>query len=325
MALHVFLAGGMRPNILVLGFYDDCCPQDNLQDGVFTTGTRSLDRFGPAKAAKTIFHFPAVRADRAGSESGSAKDLSVEEYVYVIADAVKMQKSVALARYFSSFNRSEVLAKAKPGHSGLFVDVWPLNLLRPDNVAYVDTCSLFLLQLACVLHMSHAWHQARLRLFLCVETGSCLEEAKEKLQRMLKDLRITADVYTVPWDHVVGLHGLRKMHGGGQIPKMAAEDGKAQSSPEVNDGGAAAAAAECVQQNFPSNTTLLSDDFLCAVNLLIRENGDPPPAVRFLYLPRPPADTRRYSSYLHQLDLLSQDLGPTLLIHGVTPVITTAL
>ncbi|XP_076149314.1 solute carrier family 12 member 9-like [Alosa pseudoharengus] len=212
--------GGMRPNILVLGFYDDCSPKDNLQDCVFSTGAHS------AKGQKRIFHFPPVCSDRMSGEAASAKHLSIE---------------------------------------------------------------------------------ARLRLFLCVETGCCMQEAEEMLQQMLKDLRMTANVYTVPWDHVVALHGQRRAKVS-QVHPRAQTDG----------------APECVH-SFPSNTTLLSDEYLRAVNLLIRENVDPPPAVRFLYLPRPPADTRRYTPYLHQLDLLTQDLGPTLLIHGVVPVITTDL
>lgn len=246
-----------------------------------------------------------------GSETASNKHLSNEEYVYVIADAVKMQKSVALARYFCSFDHSEVIARAKPGQSGLYIDVWPLNLLRPDNCGYVDTCSLFLLQLACVLHMSHAWRQAKLRLFLCVETGCCIQEAQEQLQRMLKDLRMMADVHTVSWDHVVVLHGQRQA-------KISQLHLRPLTEEEVEGAGGCS-------HSFPSNTTLLSDEYLCAVNQLIRENGDPSPAVRFLYIPRPPADTRRYAPYLHQLELLSRELGPTLLIHGVAPVITTDL
>lgn len=311
MHLLVSPVGGMRPNILILGFYDDCAPKDNLHGLISSTRTLSLDRCSPAKLQQRIFHFPPIRRDGVGSGAASAKHLSSEEYVYVIADAVKMQKSVALARYFYSFDHSEVLARAKPGQSGLYIDVWPLNLLRPDNCGYADTCSLFLLQLARVLHMSHAWRQARLRLFMCVEAGCCIQEAQEELQRMLKDLRMTADVYTVPWDHVVVLHGLRQA-------KMS------QLRPRALTEGDAEGPRECAH-GFPTNTTLLSDEYLCAVNQLIRENGDPPPAVRFLYLPRPPADTRRYAPYLHQLELLSQDLGPTLLIHGVAPVITTDL
>ncbi|EMP41572.1 Solute carrier family 12 member 9 [Chelonia mydas] len=48
-------------------------------------------------------------------------------------------------------------------------------------------------------------------------------------------------------------------------------------------------------------------------------------AVRFLYLPRPPADTAAYERYLEQLEILTRDLGPTLLVHGLTPVTCTEL
>ncbi|XP_030630350.1 solute carrier family 12 member 9-like [Chanos chanos] len=303
--------GGMRPNVLVLGFYDDSCPQDKLQDKKFPSCVSPLSPLSPTKESKRcVFHFPTLRGNGVGDKD-SAKDLLVEEYVSVIADTVKMLKSVALARHFADFERAEVLSRSGRGQMGLFVDVWPLNLLRPDSCGYVDTCSLYLLQLACVLHMSRAWRQARLRLFLCVEAGCCLrEEEEDKLRRMLKELRMTADVFTVPWDTVVALHGQRQA----AIGRERHEEERMEKDQEPE-----------LAQNFPSNTTLLSDEYLCAVNLLIREHGDPPPAVRFLYLPRPPADTRRYSAYLHQLDLLTRNLGPTLLIHGVTPVITTDL
>ncbi|KAJ8410676.1 hypothetical protein AAFF_G00186330 [Aldrovandia affinis] len=119
-----------------------------------------------------------------------------------------MLKNVALARYFGGFDRAEVLGRR--GGAGVYVDVWPVNLLRPDSSSYVDTCSLFLLQLACVLNMVRAWRRARLRLFLCVEEGRSLRGPEEKLGQLLKDLRISADVHTVPWDQVAALHWQRQ-------------------------------------------------------------------------------------------------------------------
>uniref|UniRef100_A0A4W6BP79 Solute carrier family 12 member 9 n=1 Tax=Lates calcarifer TaxID=8187 RepID=A0A4W6BP79_LATCA len=258
--------GGMRPNTLVLGFYDDCLPNDKLVDP-------SLQDYG---------------------EFGDGKVLGPQEYVAIIADAMKMLKNVVLARYFNNFDRAQVLSppSSSPGKGAVYVDVWPVNLLRPDSCSYVDTCSLFLLQLACILNMVRAWRKATLRLFLCVEEGRSVRGSEEKLGQLLKELRIKARIYPVPWDQQVALHWQRQGKWG---------------------------------KNFPSNTMRLSDDYLSAVNKLILDQARPPPAVRFLYLPRPPADTRRYAAYLHQLELLTQDLGPTLLIHGVTPVITTDL
>ncbi|XP_010728281.2 solute carrier family 12 member 9 [Larimichthys crocea] len=312
--------GGMRPNTLVLGFYDDCPPEDYLQCNILSTN-HDLDasRASMEPQEQPSPFFPSVR----GAEE--PKDLQEEEYVSVIADAVKMGKNVALARYFNQFNRKEVLGSGKKLRGnrstiGPFIDVWPLNLLRPDSRGYVDICSLFMLQLASVLHETRAWSQARLRLFLCVEAGRGLKEEEEtKLREMLKKLRISAQVQMVPWDQVVALHWQRQ--GGEESANLeSAQNEERKERQDEED-----AEKEDGVQQFPSNAAQLTDEYICAVNNLIRRHGAPQPAVRFLYLPRPPADQSRYHAYLHHLNLLSQDLGPTLLIHGVTPVVTTDL
>lgn len=315
----------MRPNTLVLGFYDDCTSQDLLQGKILLPTGSGLHTISPTKDSneqRNLF-FPTLR------DVENTKDLQAEEYVSVIADTVKMGKNVILARYFNQFNREEILGSGLKvgrhlGKTGPFVDVWPLNLLRPDNSGYVDTCSLFLLQLACVLQESRAWNQTRLRLFLCVEAGwSFREEEEVKLRAMLKELRITAQIQMVAWDQVVALHWHRlgeREEGSKErrVEKREGREGEEKHEQEEKEKD------ECIQR-FPNNAAQLTDEYISAVNGLIRQHGAPAPAVRFLYLPRPPADTNRYQAYLHQLDLLSRDLGPTLLIHGVTPVVTTDL
>lgn len=312
--------GGMRPNTLVLGFYDDCTPKDKLTDHNLADATVPTQ---DPEDERPPYHFPALRASIEGNgENG--KVMGPQEYVAVIADAMKMLKNVALARYFHQFDRASTISSS-PGKGALYVDVWPVNLLRPDSSSYVDTCSLFLLQLACVLNMVRAWRHARLRLFLCVEEGRSLRGSEAKLGQLLKELRIKANVYTVPWDQQVALHWQRQGEAGKQRPSH-------QSRREEEEGLGKMGLFEEEEEgdddyvnSFPSNATRLSDEYLSAVNRLILEQARPPPAVRFLYLPRPPADTRRYTAYLRQLDLLTKDLGPTLLIHGVTPVLTTDL
>nr|XP_019957517.1 PREDICTED: solute carrier family 12 member 9-like [Paralichthys olivaceus] len=312
--------GGMRPNTIILGFYDDCTPQDNLQGKIILSTGYGLDTVCLTKdprEQRSPF-FPSVR----GVEQ--TKDFQEEEYVSVIADAVKMGKNVTLARYFDQFNREEVLGSGRKiaGHQsmmGPFVDVWPLNLLQPDSHGYVDICSLFLLQLACVLQETRAWNQARLRLFLCVEAGCSLQvEEETKLRVMLKKLRISAQVQMVAWDEVVALHWQRQ---GEREKGNLAESAQSEEKMEQEE----RAQKEDGNEMFPNNAAQLTDEYICAVNNLILRHGAPKPAVRFLYLPRPPADINRYCAYLHQVDLLSRDLGPTLLIHGVTPVVTTDL
>ncbi|XP_076139115.1 solute carrier family 12 member 9 [Alosa pseudoharengus] len=295
--------GGMRPNTLVLGFYDDCPPVDLLQDPAMSSSGTSADGSEDPEDPLLRFHFPGLRRPAGGSgEASSGKSLSAQEYVSVIADAVKMHKNVALARGFG-----ECVSPARSGGGGgsVCVDVWPLSLLRPDASSYVDTCSLFLLQMACILSMSRPWQRARLRLFLCVEKGRSLKAAEHKLGLLLRELRMKAEVHTVAWDTQVALHWQRQRE----------QEDRGEKEEDPDD----------YANSFPSNASRLSDDYLLAVNRLILDQPGPPPAVRFLYLPRPPADTRRYRSYLQQLELLTRDLGPTLLIHGITPVITTQL
>ncbi|XP_013886608.1 solute carrier family 12 member 9 isoform X2 [Austrofundulus limnaeus] len=309
--------GGMRPNTLILGFYDDSTPEDNLCNETLSSTVFGLDKACPASepGQQPSPFFPAVRG------AGDSKDLQEEEYVSIIADAVKLGKNVALARYFNQFNRNEILGLKKPlgdqSITELFVDVWPLNLLNPDSHGYVNVCSLFLLQLACVLHETRAWNQAKLRLFLCVEAGGSLQKDEmKKVQRMLKELRITAQVHVVVWDQVVALHWQRR---GGRGQESLGQNSHDDDEQRLRQEGE----EEDGIQSFPHITSHLTDEFISAVNSLICRHGSPKPAVRFLYLPHPPTDMSCYRTYLHQMDLLSKDLGPTLLVHGVTPVITT--
>ncbi|XP_013889388.1 solute carrier family 12 member 9 [Austrofundulus limnaeus] len=315
--------GGMRPNTLVLGFYDDCLPKDKLIDP-FLSSSESTDTCSNSQELEQppLFHFTSLRgsSDRHDhGEFGDGKILGPQEYVAIISDAMKMLKNVVLTRYFNDFDRTQALSP--PSSRKVFVDVWPINLMRPDSSSYVDTCSLFLLQLACILNMVKAWRKAKLRLFLCVEEGRSVRGSEEKLGQLLKELRIKAQVRTVPWDQVVALHWQRQS-GWNKKEQVESQDSTADGSVEraVEEED-----EDDYVNSFPSNATRVSDDYLSAVNRLILDQAQPPPTVRFLYLPRPPADTRRYTAYLRQLELLTQDLGPTLLIHGVTPVITTDL
>lgn len=281
--LRITGLGGMKPNTLVLGFYDSCIPEDFfLQDSAFCSASlgQSAEEeydFGvdlPSLQA----HFPPVR------HVENPRWLSPEEYVGIISDALKMNKNVCLGRYFFELQGEE--KDCKVDGSNRTIDVWPLNLLQPDSCDYEDVCSLFLLQMACVLNMSSKWRNARMRIFLNVETKSGSQGwvvNEETFRELLKKLRIRASIKIVPWDSVVH-HALPQ--------------------------------GEHVQP--------LSEDFLTAVNSLLLEHSSQA-AVRFLYLPRPPALLSQAQQYITQLETVTNRLGPTLLIHGVTPVTYTDL
>ncbi|XP_038846006.1 solute carrier family 12 member 9-like isoform X3 [Salvelinus namaycush] len=291
--LRITGLGGMKPNTLVLGFYDSCTPEDYfLQDPAFYESEEAGgDDFGvdlPSLQA----HFPPVR------HVESPRWLTPEEYVGIISDAIKMSKNVCLGRYFFQL-QGESMGTKMDG-AGRIIDVWPLNLLRPGSTsaASVDVCSLFLLQMACVLNMASRWRHARMRIFLCVEAESSDQGwvvKEETFRELLRKLRIRASIKIVPWDSVVQLYGQKQTQDAG-----LGELGLTRPAPA------------------------LSEDFLSAVNCLLMEHSAQA-AVRFLYLPRPPTHSSQSQQYLSQLEAVTHGLGPTLLIHGLTPVTCTEL
>ncbi|XP_069572575.1 solute carrier family 12 member 9 isoform X1 [Brachyistius frenatus] len=287
--LRITGLGGMKPNTLILGFYDGCTPEDFfLQDTAFCGSSVGQDSEGEYNFGVDLpslqAHFPPVR------HVESPRWLSPEEYVGIVSDAIKMNKNVCLGRYF--FQLEGENKDSKVDGSNRTIDVWPLNLLQPGSRDYEDVCSLFLLQMACVLNMSNKWRHARMRIFLNVETQSSDQSwvvNEETFRELLRKLRIRASIKIVPWDSVVQHH-----------PRP---NGELSSEPTLS---------------------ALSEDFLSAVNCMLMEQSSQA-AVRFLYLPRPPAHHGRSQQYLAQLEAVTNGLGPTLLIHGVTPVTYTGL
>ncbi|KAJ4929749.1 hypothetical protein JOQ06_018770 [Pogonophryne albipinna] len=283
--LRITGLGGMKPNTLILGFYDSCTPEDFfLQDSAFCDASMELGSEGEYNFGVDLpslqAHFPPVR------HVESPRWLSPEEYVGIISDAIKMNKNVCVGRYFFQLEGED--KDSKVDGSERTIDVWPLNLLQPGSRDYEDVCSLFLLQMACVLNMSNKWRHARMRIFLNVETESSDQGwvvNEETFRELLRKLRIRASIKIVPWDSVVQHH-------------LQPEEEEAKQA--------------------------LSEDFLSAVNSMLMEHSSQA-AVRFLYLPRPSPQRSQNRQYLAQVEAVTNSLGPTLLIHGVTPVTSTDL
>ena len=70
---------------------------------------------------------------------------------------------------------------------------------------------------------------------------------------------------------------------------------------------------------FPISVT---DEYLTAVNEFVRVKCSET-AVSFIYLPQPQAGAA--VSYVSRLEAITRNLPPTILVNGVSPVITTTL
>lgn len=293
--------GGMKPNTVCLGFYDDIVPGDSLARYQVVASRQSrlvLRRRFDASAssggsgggledsnAELAGNFPDVRNTTQG------KLLTAVEYVGIVCDSLRMNKNVCLHRHFNLFNKQSILAPSSSDRRSQYIDVWPVNFFMPSqSAAQFDSTCLFVLQLACILHMVPAWKRhTTLRVFAPVMHGSSPGESEYRRQRLrhyLTALRIHGKVQVVQHDDW-------------------------QTNPTT--------AGEC---NFLSS--LPSDEYLRKINGLIQEQCGRT-AVLFLYLPIPPVEYSQHTQYLHCLEVLTNNLPPTVLVHGLHPVTSTTL
>ncbi len=298
--------GGMKPNTICLGFYDDATPTDAIAK--WQAKPRRKVRFYTSDNTNTDFDvdFPELRTPQ------EHKLLSSAEYVLMIQDVLKMQKNLCLFRHFDDLDKTK-LFKNKKEH---FVDVWPLNLFNPDTANYFDTTCLFLLQLACILHMVPGWKStSTLRIFLCVDTQTHEAEKKEKkLSELLSQLRIPGLIRTIMWRHVT---------------RLVHTDDDEEDPEEKREVELSILPGIHAQEVYPGTRSgsyfqHMSEEYTAEVNELIRSQCSQTSVV-FMYLPRPPHDADLHTTYLHHLDIVTRNLPPTVLVHGLSTVTSTTL
>lgn len=284
--------GGMKPNTVCLGFYDSSTREDLLADyHAAASSWNPLLKLRQDNASLEDSGTSEICANFPDpKELPAVKQFDGAEYVGMVCDALRMKQNVCLFRHFAQFNKRALFSRGEPAS----IDVWPVDFFASSStsVTEFDTTCLFLLQLSCILHMVPGWKRhTSLRIFACVPRGTSFEEAqlkKRRLNEYLSDLRIRGQVHVVAWEHV-------------ESPRPSRSD-----SPNLAD------------------VALPADDHVRRINGVIREQCSGT-AVVFLYLPRPPSDFTQHGEYLRCLELVTDDLPPTVLVHGLHPVTSTTL
>lgn len=121
--------GAMKPNTVIMGFYDDT----NHPDDLSSPGA------------------PFFNPDFSGMlENEAEMRMSPEEYIGIVEDTLKLQKNVCLCRNFQSLDRTEVFSselkfRTRAGKKK-YLDVWPVNFLTSEETNLADNTSLFMFQ-----------------------------------------------------------------------------------------------------------------------------------------------------------------------------------
>lgn len=299
--------GAMKPNTIVLGFYDEETPQD-----FFKTSQYSTDIFENVTTFPNNTVFPLRQPD-------TEKNLDAVQYVAMCSDVLKMKKNLCLCRNFHLLDKSQITKNSNLQ----YIDVWPVNFFQPSDQDPFDTTSLFMLQLACIINMVPVWKNLHLRVFHCEisdssgslnisdSQNSISEYPKvsneHRIRKLLNMLRISASIKKIPnWGaQVQGLKGRSLI------------ETKLESQFEVSTEG---------NESTSSN---ISRAYILSVNQLIRQHSAQT-ATSFIYLPAPPVsntweESAVFQQYLQLLTELTADLPPIVLVHGVSAVTSTTL
>ncbi|XP_018336635.1 solute carrier family 12 member 9 isoform X2 [Agrilus planipennis] len=258
--------GAMKPNTVVFGFLDKEEPKDFLE---------SIESpYKNQNFSNCMFTIP--------PENG----LEPTEYVKMIDDVLRLKKNVCLCRNFYKLQKDAF----KNSNKG-YIDVWPVNLLNPNEKDAFDNTSLFMMQLACIVNMVPKWSKLTLRICVCDEVRQSsftvssssdtntdrLEIHINKLQCLLDKLRISAKIFPVNgWNPVIEIH------------------------------------------------EVATESYLKSINqLILQQSGET--AITFIYLPIPPSKQSSYTFYLKAFETITKDLPPSVLVHGINTVTSTTL
>ncbi|MCJ1400672.1 hypothetical protein MMC11_003880 [Xylographa trunciseda] len=202
--------GGMRPNIVVMGFYN-LERVRALQPWVDAT----LAKLPIPKAGQVVFKTPS-KALKERRDSNVVKlsgllptdscrpegDISPSSYVTILEDLVlRLRINVAIAKGFQTLE----FPHPKEENTKMYIDLWPIQMSaeiaseaggEKQNVLTTnfDTYTL-ILQLGCILDTVPAWKKVfRLRVAVFVEYESDIEEERSRVKTLLTNLRIEAEV-----------------------------------------------------------------------------------------------------------------------------------
>ena len=212
--------GGMRPNIVVIGFYnldafrqtqplvDIPSPQSSsppsrgspqiLNAQNVQNGQDDATQHRKGQEAKRLVETGLLPTDTCRTEGIT----SPTTYVTILEDLLlRLQINVAVAKGFQNLE----LPYLGENKTKKYIDLWPIQMasdIASDNVeekqnvltTNFDTYTL-ILQLGCILHTVPAWKKVyKMRVAVFVEYESDVEEERARVKKLLSNLRIEAEV-----------------------------------------------------------------------------------------------------------------------------------
>ena len=202
--------GGMRPNIVIMGFYnlDEYRRTQPIEDAPApprrkAAGKEHMGNEPDEKRSKETHNKIFNPSETLPTDSCRTEGVvSPMSYVLILEDMLlRLQTNVAVAKGFRKLEFPQPEGK----NTKKYIDLWPIQMSaefaseggeEKQNVLTTnfDTYTL-ILQLGCILDTVPAWKKAyKLRVAVFVEYESEVEEERSRVKKLLENLRIKAEV-----------------------------------------------------------------------------------------------------------------------------------
>jgi solute carrier family 12 (potassium/chloride transporters), member 9 len=198
--------GGMRPNIVVMGMYNlELFKLHRPLIDIPTSSGISTSSTPPRLGSITSRHdseMERMRMVLPTDTNRQERDIAPAMWVRILEDLLRgLRINVAIAKGFNGLH----LPDSKTKREKKFIDLWPIQMSaeiateegqEKTNALTTnfDTYTL-ILQLGCILNTVPKWKKSyRLRVAVFVEYESDVEEERRRLQTLLYNLRIKAEV-----------------------------------------------------------------------------------------------------------------------------------
>ncbi|OLL23780.1 Vacuolar cation-chloride cotransporter 1 [Neolecta irregularis DAH-3] len=182
--------GGMRPNIVVLGFF-------NAGDWRKNQTSETLDHIVRELSQSDQSGLNKLPTDSCRSEN----PIGLCDWCEIVEDVLlTIGSNIAIAKGFHN------LKLPKDGElNKRYIDLWPIQMSteiqggKSDSTPSLLTTNFdtyaMILQMGCILHMVPAWRNAfRLRVLVFVENTSDISDETQRVKGLLDNLRIPAEL-----------------------------------------------------------------------------------------------------------------------------------
>lgn len=173
--------GGMRPNIIVLGF-----PAELQRPSGAARGPVGR----PRSIALQVSSLP---TDSARRES----PIRSQTYVGILEDTLALNRALAIAFGFDAMSLpgpSSVAHYARP-QAAQYIDLWPVQIASPgQSEAHIWDTYTMVLQLGTILSFTGTWKAHHLRVNVFVEHAEETDAERTRVRTLLDNLRIPASL-----------------------------------------------------------------------------------------------------------------------------------